>query len=89
MPSATACPDAVLDALIVGGGPAGLTAAIFLKRFRRHIALVDAGQSRAAWIPRSFNHPGFPDGIRGRHLGYVNRWQQATAALIAAVRGDG
>ena len=31
----------------------------------------------------------FPGGIKGRHLGYVNRWQQATAALIAAVRGDG
>lgn len=52
-----------LDCLIVGGGPAGLTAAIYLARFRRRFALVDGGESRARWIPRSHNHPGFVDGI--------------------------
>ena len=57
--------EADLDCLIVGGGPAGLTAAIYLTRFRRRTRLVDAGQSRAALIPRSHNFPGFPDGISG------------------------
>lgn len=57
-----------LDALIVGGGPAGLTAALFLARLRRRYAIVDAGHSRAAWIPRSHNHPGFPQGIGGVEL---------------------
>jgi thioredoxin reductase (NADPH) len=57
-----------LDCLIVGGGPGGLTAAIYLARFRRRFALVDAGQSRASWIPRSHNHPGFPHGINGVEL---------------------
>ncbi len=57
-----------LDCLIVGGGPAGLTAAIYLARFRRRAVLVDAGSSRAAWIPISHNHPGFPDGIAGEEL---------------------
>lgn len=57
-----------LDCLIVGGGPAGLTAAIYLARYRRRIAIVDSGESRAARIPVSHNYPGFPDGISGEEL---------------------
>ena len=53
------------DAIIVGGGPAGLTAAIYLGRFHRHVLVVDGGQSRAWRIPKTHNHPGFPDGIEG------------------------
>ena len=56
------------ECCIVGGGPAGLTAAIFLSRFRRRFVLLDAGDSRASWIPRSHNHPAFPDGINGFEL---------------------
>ncbi|WP_103174384.1 NAD(P)/FAD-dependent oxidoreductase [Paracoccus sp. SY] len=56
------------DCAIIGGGPAGLTAAIYLARFRRRTVLIDAGQSRASLIPRSHNHPGYPDGIRGNDL---------------------
>lgn len=52
-----------LDCIIVGGGPGGLTAAIYLARFHRRATVIDAGQSRASWIPRSHNHPGFPDGV--------------------------
>lgn len=57
-----------LDCVVIGAGPAGLTAAIYLARFRRRFRVIDAGESRAAWIPKSHNHPGFPDGIRGRTL---------------------
>jgi thioredoxin reductase (NADPH) len=56
------------DCLVVGAGPAGLTAAIYLARFRRRFLVVENGSSRAAWIPRSHNHPGFPDGVRGKTL---------------------
>jgi thioredoxin reductase (NADPH) len=59
---------ATLDCIVVGGGPAGLTAAIYLARFRHRFVVVDAGDSRAALIPRSHNHAGFPDGITGPEL---------------------
>ena len=58
----------VYDAIVIGGGPAGLTAAVYLARFRRSVLLVDAGHSRLASIPRTHNYPGFPDGISGSRL---------------------
>jgi thioredoxin reductase (NADPH) len=57
-----------LDALIVGGGPAGLTCAIYLARYRRKVVVVDSGESRAALIPETHNYPGFADGIAGPRL---------------------
>jgi thioredoxin reductase (NADPH) len=60
--------DETLDCLIIGGGPAGLTAAIYLSRFHLRIMVVDGGKSRAAWIPTSHNHAGFPQGIAGAKL---------------------
>jgi thioredoxin reductase (NADPH) len=60
--------EPVLDCLIVGGGPAGLTAAIYLSRFHLDILLVDGGKSRAALIPCTRNHAGFPDGISRKEL---------------------
>lgn len=60
--------DELLDCLIVGGGPAGLTAALYLARFERRFLLVDAGDSRASWIPTSHNIPVFADGISGREI---------------------
>ncbi|MBL8583384.1 MAG: NAD(P)/FAD-dependent oxidoreductase [Rhizobiaceae bacterium] len=60
--------DGLLDCLIVGGGPAGLTAAIYLARFHRKVVVIDDGNSRALWIPRSHNCAGFPEGIGGSEL---------------------
>ena len=57
-----------LDCLVIGGGPAGLTAAIYLARYHLDILVVDGGKSRAAWIPCSHNHAGYPDGINGVEL---------------------
>lgn len=53
------------DCIIIGGGPAGLTAAVYLARFLRQCVVIDAGDGRAATIPTSHNLPGFPDGING------------------------
>lgn len=60
--------DDVWDSIVVGGGPAGLTAATYLARSRRRFRLIDAGESRTTWIPRSRNVPGFPEGVEGPAL---------------------
>ncbi len=57
--------DTPLDCLIVGAGPAGQTAGLYLHRFHRRVVIADAGDSRARYIDRSHNFPGFPDGISG------------------------
>ena len=59
---------APFDCVIIGAGPAGLTAATYLARFRRRILVIDAGHSRARWIPTSHNCPGFPFGVAGPEL---------------------
>ncbi|MBR7621284.1 NAD(P)/FAD-dependent oxidoreductase [Phenylobacterium sp. 20VBR1] len=86
-----------LDAIVIGAGPAGLTAAIYLARFRRQVLVLHDGDSRAAWIPRSHNHPGFPGGIVGTDLlDRIRRQAEAFGARIESaqvtglmVEGDG
>ncbi len=56
------------DCIIVGAGPAGLTAAIYLARYYLTIRMFDCGTSRASWIPTSHNHAGFPEGVNGEEL---------------------
>src|SRR5687767_441593 len=87
--------DAPLDCIVVGGGPAGLTAAIFLARFGRRFVVVDSDNSRARLIPRSHNHPAFPQGINGEDLLSRMRAQLAgfdgivlVAEATAARRGE-
>ena len=66
----------IWDCIIIGGGPAGLTAAIYLGRFLQKCMVIDAGGGRARSIPRSHNLPGFPNGIGGPEL-LANMTQQA------------
>ena len=57
-----------VDTLIVGAGPAGLTAALYLARFRRTVLAADTGESRARWIPTSRNLPSYAQGLHGETL---------------------
>ncbi|HHW35284.1 MAG TPA: NAD(P)/FAD-dependent oxidoreductase [Paracoccus solventivorans] len=83
MPDSAADP---LDCLIVGGGPAGLTAALYLARFHRRVMVVDKGEGRLQMIPRTHNLAGYPQGIRGADLLSEMRDQAARygAALVQA-----
>jgi thioredoxin reductase (NADPH) len=56
------------DCVIVGAGPGGMTAAVYLARFGRRTLLVHDGESRARWIPSTLNVPGYPHGIEGSAL---------------------
>lgn len=58
----------VCEALVIGGGPGGLTAAVYLRRFRRDVIVADKGHSRLSMIPVSHNYPGFPGGVPGGEL---------------------
>ncbi len=58
------------DAAVIGGGPAGLTASIYLKRALFSVAMIEkmaeGGQMNLTWMIE--NYPGFPEGISGVDL---------------------
>ncbi|CDZ45888.1 NAD(P)/FAD-dependent oxidoreductase [Neorhizobium galegae] len=56
------------DCAVIGGGPAGLTAAIYLARFHLKVIVHDDRRGRAVTIPMTRNHAGYPDGISGYEL---------------------
>ena len=86
MPQMTDGAD-LIDCLIIGGGPAGLTAAIYLARFHMSVIVVDSGQSRLSLVPRSHNHPGFPDGIAGKQL-LARMREQTTRFGVKLLNGE-
>lgn len=76
-----------LDCVVIGGGPAGLMAAIYLARFRRSVRVVDAGMSRAELIPRSHNIPGFAHGLSGPE--FIARMSDQLAGLeVSVIKGE-
>lgn len=78
------------DCVIIGGGPAGLTAAVYLGRFRRRVTVFDAGGGRATLIPTTRNLPGFPTGISGlAFLQRLRRQAERYGARIVEAHVDG
>src|SRR3979409_1186833 len=62
--------------IVVGGGIAGLSAAIYLGRAQRDTLVIDSGHSMAKWEPSVENYLGFPKGVNGEDL-LKNGWKQA------------
>ncbi|MEA2525401.1 MAG: thioredoxin reductase [Thermomicrobiales bacterium] len=57
-------PVDLYDALVIGGGPAGLSAAIYLARACRSVAVIDCDRpGRSDWAQVNHNYLGFPEGI--------------------------
>ena len=83
-----------IDCLVVGGGPAGLAAAIQLARLRRSCVVVDDDAGRSLWLQTIRNHLGFPDGVRTsdlRILGLkqaVNHDAELRAGRVIGLRHD-
>lgn len=60
----------VYESIIVGGGPAGLTAGLYLSRYRVNTLLIEKGISggQVNLSETIENYPGFPEGIIGPEL---------------------
>ena len=90
-------PEQNYDLLIIGGGLAGLTAAIYGARYGLHTAIVEQMMAGAQIInlERIENFPGFPQGIAGYELGPAAQEQamNAGAAMlmdtVTAIAQDG
>ena len=62
--------DQLFDVIIIGGGPAGLAAAIYAARMGMKMLILESGMfgGRATLAPWVENFPGFPEGISGAEL---------------------
>lgn len=69
------------DCIIVGGGIAGLQAAIQLGRYEHDILVVDSNDGRSAICRSYHNLLGWPDGVSGEQLRSLGR-QQAEAVGV-------
>lgn len=65
------------DAIIVGAGPAGLSAAIYLARYDRTVVVFDAGHGRSTHHQVNHNYLGFPGGVPAAKLRELGRVQLA------------
>ncbi|MBA3612120.1 MAG: NAD(P)/FAD-dependent oxidoreductase [Nitrospirales bacterium] len=74
------------EVIIIGGGLAGLSAAIYLGRGKRDTLLIHSGRSMAKWEPEVQNYPGFSDGIAGAEL--LNRCMDQAARFEVEIVED-
>ncbi len=70
------------EAAVIGNGPGGLLAALYLGRFKRSVAVFGAGEPRASWIPKTHNLIGFENGIGGEKLIEKMRTQASEVGAV-------
>lgn len=79
------------DAIVVGGGPAGLAAATWLGRYRRRTLVLDAGEPRNRWVDDVHGYLGAdpiaPDELLARGRAHVNAYDDVDLrqARVAAL----
>jgi thioredoxin reductase (NADPH) len=87
----------VFDCIVVGGGPAGLSAALYMGRMRRSVIVIDSEEGRSTWHQINRNYLGFVDGVRAQNLREIGQEQAAkygalfldAYALRAEYEGEG
>lgn len=90
----TAAGTGPADAIIIGGGPAGLSAALCLARYNRSVLVFDTGHGRSTHHQRNRNYLGFPGGIatvelRARGLEQLAEYPNAKVLHHAVIRAEG
>ncbi|WP_338450321.1 NAD(P)/FAD-dependent oxidoreductase [Niallia oryzisoli] len=74
------------DCLIIGGGIAGLQAAIQLGRYMHQVLVIDSADGRSTLCRSYHNILGYPDGVSGQHLRETGR-RQAEALGVQFLQG--
>jgi Thioredoxin reductase len=60
--------DQVYDVIVIGGGAGGLSAGIYLQRYRLSSLIIDKGKARSFWMQELHNYLGLPPDTPGRVL---------------------
>src|SRR5690242_10371043 len=78
------------DCVIVGGGPAGLSAALYIGRLRRTALVIDDKKGRSSWHQVNRNYLGFPSGVHAtalRELGETQAREYGARFVDACATG--
>jgi thioredoxin reductase (NADPH) len=85
------------EAIVIGGGPAGLTAGLYLSRYGLNTLLLERGLMGGQIVNAGHveNYPGFPGGISGMDLGQLMHDQASKFGLnfataeVSGLKHDG
>jgi thioredoxin reductase (NADPH) len=70
------------DCVVVGAGPAGLSAAIYMGRFRRKTLVLDDAEGRWTYGQRNDNYLGFPSGVAADRLHALGKAQAERFGVV-------
>ena len=82
--------DSLYDCIVVGGGPGGLSAALYMGRLRRSALILDDHEGRSTWHQVNRNYLGFPNGVHAtalRELGSEQAQKYGVHFLNARAEG--
>ena len=84
--------DRGYDAVVVGGGAAGLAAATWIARYRRSVVVLDGGENRNRWVDLAHGYlgedPVHPGDLMERARAQLRRYAEAELCDVEAVGVD-